>query len=436
MPTAFAQAILTVLFGVSVFAQVVVHPPSEQISIGGLSVGTRVPSSPSWPFGLPHTRLAMEGLLAWSDGKMLSIELGDQRLIRFYLDDKTRYFPETASGLLASFHMTDFVRVESEVDNKGLLARSVRFLRRASPEEQAEIQQSPEVLQPLHVNLLIGSTVDPGADDRRLTLVNKPKPIAGYDQEAPVNLKESEFVQKNEPQDLIVLVRRSVNDSFENLPNLRAKQVTSMFRSSSKPVKWIPDGVVSTEVAYEEDRESYSNLEVNGKQVVGAEETVNSDFMRSMDKAWSTGDFKTISRCIFSELADTDFSAAGTEQSIGEALAVYRFSGRRPSACIGVNFRSEVTYPAFKGSMQVKARTGQILHLELEAVDIPAAFPLDRAERSVDFATVRIGATDYVLPQTSYWFGCFRNTYSCFLNRIDFRNYRRFEANSTVQFGN
>ena len=110
---------------------------------------------------------------------MLSIELGDQRLIRFYLDDRP-LFPETASGLLAAFHMTDFVRVESEVDNKGLLARSVRYLRRASPEEQAEIQQSPEVLQPLHVNLLTGSTVDPEADDRKLTLVNKPKPIAGY----------------------------------------------------------------------------------------------------------------------------------------------------------------------------------------------------------------------------------------------------------------
>ena len=85
------------------------------------------------------------------------------------------------------------------------------------------------------------------------------------------------------------MVRRSVNDSFENLPNIRAKQVTSMFRSSSKPVKWIPEGVVSTEIAYEEDRESYSNLEVNGKQLVGAEETVTSDFMRSMDKAWSAG---------------------------------------------------------------------------------------------------------------------------------------------------
>jgi hypothetical protein len=208
-----------------------------------------------------------------------------------------------------------------------------------------------------------------------------------------------------------------------------------MFRSTSKPVKWIPDGVVTAEIAYEEDRESYTDLQINGKPPVSAPLTADSDFMRSLDKAWSTGDFKTISHCIFSELSDSDFKPVGTGQSNGEAPLVYEFSGKRSSGCIGINFRSEISYPAFKGSMKVTP-SGEILHVELEALDIPAAFPLDRAERSVDFGTVSIGEAKYLLPQTAYWFGCFRNTYSCFLNRVDFRDYRRFEADSTVKFGN
>ena len=81
------------------------------------------------------------------------------------------------------------------------------------------------------------------------------------------------------------------------------------------------------------------------------------------------------------------------------------------------------------------ARTHQVLHVELEATEIPAAFPLDRAERSLDLATVTIGASEYRLPSTGYWFGCFRNSYSCFLNRMDFKDYRRFEADSAVAFG-
>lgn len=67
---------------------------------------------------------------------------------------KTRYFPETGAGAADSFHITDFVRVEAEVDNKGLRGRSVRFLRKASVAERDEILQSPEIMQPGHTNLL------------------------------------------------------------------------------------------------------------------------------------------------------------------------------------------------------------------------------------------------------------------------------------------
>jgi hypothetical protein len=78
--------------------------------------------------------------------------------------------------------------------------------------------------------------------------------------------------------------------------------------------------------------------------------------------------------------------------------------------------------------------TGDVVHVELEAVNMPAGFPLDRAERSVDFGMVRIGNEQFLMPITGYWFGCYRSTYSCFLNRMDFRDYRHFESDSTVRF--
>lgn len=404
------------LCSLSAFAQVVVSPPPEEFTFGGLSAGSHKPVSTAYPLGMPQSKLDLEGWMVWSDGKSLSVELSDERIIRFELDAKTRYFPERGAPSLASFHMADLVRVTGEIDVKALaIARSVWFLRPPSTAEQEEVSQSPEVMQAWRGNVLAGRDLDAAADDRRLSLVSKPEPVSLG------------------PQTLISRVRQSVEDQFENLPTLRARQITSMFKSTSKPLKWVPDGVVTDEVAYEDDREAYSGLTLNGKQLPGAPQTVNSDFMGSMDKAWSTGDFKTISHCVFDELADSDFTSAGTTQSNGETLEVFDFRGHRSSGCIGINFRSEITYPAFKGSMRVR-QTGELLHVELEATQIPAAFPLDRAERSVDFSVVRIGASSYLLPKTAYWFGCFRNTYSCFLNRIDFRDYRRFEADSSVQF--
>lgn len=272
---------------------------------------------------------------------------------------------------------------------------------------------------------------DPASDDRKLSLVAKPEALPDLTRIAAVNRPSNE-----NGDELIPLARRSVSQAFEQLPNLRARLVTSMFKSASKPVKWIPDGVVSAEIAYEEGRESYGDLHVNGKQPSDAPAAADADYMRSLDKAWSSGDFKTISHCIFSELADSDFDKAGTEQSKGETLAVYEFRGARSSGCVGVNFKSQITYPAYKGSMKVNARSGEVLYVELGAVEIPEAFPLDRAERSVDFSWVQIGSAKYLLPATAYWFGCFRSSYSCFMNRIDFRDYRRFEADSNISFGN
>lgn len=390
---------------------------------------TRTPASPGWPFGPPRNRVNLEGLLARSDGETLSIELSDQRVVRFRLTEKTRYKPDDGSGDLGAFHVSDFVEVESEVDGQGYLeARTVRFGRKAAPDERAEILQCPETMQRWRENVLRGSPADGAKDDRRLSLVTKPQAI-------PENSGGPARPHASAGNDLISSIRAAVQEAFEQLSSFRARQVTSMFHSSSKPVKWIPDRVVAAEIAYEENRELYSDIHMDGKRPSNAPETGDSDYMRSLDMAWSTGDFETISHCVFSELQDTDFHRTGVEHGGSGDLILYEFAGQRSSGCVALKFKSQITYPAYTGSMKVDEGTNQVVHIDMEATEIPAAFPLDRAERSLDMGPVKIGNSQYHLPLTAYWFGCFRNTYSCFLNRMDFQNYRRFETDSTVSFG-
>jgi hypothetical protein len=171
------------------------------------------------------------------------------------------------------------------------------------------------------------------------------------------------------------------------------------------------------------------------KRPPNAPENADSSYMRSLDIAWSTGDFESIAHCVFSELADSDFRESGVEHSDHGGALLFRFSGQRSSGCIALKVKSQIAYPAYKGSITVDSRTHQVLHVELEATDIPDSFPLDRAERWLDLGAVSVGNAQYQLPVTGYWFGCFRNSYSCFLNRMDFRDYRRFEADSSVAFG-
>jgi hypothetical protein len=380
-----------------------------------------------------HKPVRFEGLLARSDGTTLSIELPDQRVMRFRLDAKTRYLPDDASGRLAGFRIADVVEVKAEDAERGyLLARSVAFTRRPSAEEQAEVLQSPEVNYRHEQNLIGSASIDPAQDTRKLSLVAKPEAIPTTAELAPPPSQSAD--PGSLADQLIASIRRRVDGAFERLPNFRAKLVTSMFHSTSKNVKWVPNGVIATEVAYEGADEQYSDIQVNGKRPTTAPATADSEYMRSFNNAWSTGDFETISHCVFAGLQDSDFHKVDTERDAGGELAVYEFAGGRASTCVAVRSESQVAYPAYKGSLKVRTATGDVVHVELEATNMPLGFPLDRAERSVDFGVVRIGAEQFLLPTTGYWFGCYRNSYSCFLNRLDFRDYRHFESNSNLRF--
>lgn len=414
--------------GLGVFAQVAPDDSEGHVtfSLGGQTLGLG-------ETGSSHKVVNFQGLLSRSDGDTLSVELPDQRVMRFKLSPQTHYQPEDSSGRLAAFRVADVVEVKAESAARGyFLARSVRFLRRPSPEELAEILQSPEVSYREEANVIQNASIDPLRETRRLNLVAKPDAIS-----LDVGVASPASTSASSPgvhDNLIASVRAKVNEAFEVLPNFRAKLVTSMFHSNTKKMKWVPNGVLAAEVAYEGEHETYSEIQLNGKRPADAPATGDSEYMRSFNNAWSSGDFETLSHCVFSGLADTDFHKADASQDAASELAVYEFSGGRASTCVAVRSESQIVYPGYKGSLSVRTQTKDVVHVELEAIDIPQGFPLDRAERSVDFGVVRIGEEQYLLPTTAYWFGCYRNSYYCFLNRVDFQNYRHFESDSKMRF--
>jgi hypothetical protein len=428
MTRSVAWILLAMLSGLEAFAQVAANSSTDEtprvtININGVTAQPSVP-----PVASTRGVAKFEGLLARSDGDTLSIELGDERVVRFQLDQHTQFLPDGPKGRLSAFHIADVVSVEAATEGKGyFLARSIRFVRKASAAEQAQVLQCPEVSYRSDDNVIDNATVDPEQDTRKLSLMAKPAALleSGEPKQSPGTVGD----------ELIPAIRRRVNEAFERLPNFRARQVTSMYHSNDKKVKWVPNGVIAAEVAYEGEQEIYSEIQVDGKRPASAPLTGDSEYMRSFNNAWSTGDFETLAHCVFAGLEDSDFHKAATEHSDKGELVVYEFAGGRSSTCVAVRSQSQIAYPSYKGSFKVKLQTQEVVHVELEATDMPKAFPLDRAERSVDFGVVEIGKEQYLLPSTGYWFGCYRNSYACFLNRVDFHDYRRFGSDSVVHFG-
>ncbi|MGA2878257.1 MAG: hypothetical protein ABSG13_04845 [Bryobacteraceae bacterium] len=417
--------LLALVSGSEAFAQVTSGQPSDGTPSSGGFFTLGAGSEPL--VGFSRSVVKFEGLLARSDGETLSIELPDQRVIRFQLNEHTLFTPDGPPGRLSAFRITDVVSVEAAAESKGyFLARNVRFVRKPSAAEQAEVLQCPESSYRSENNVIDNAAVDPKQDSRKLNLMAKPAPLLETGEPKPTPGAVGD--------DLIPSIRRRVNEAFERLPTFRARQVTSMFHSTDKKVKWVPNGVIAAEVAYEGEQETYSEIQVDGKRPANAPLTGDSEYMRSFNNAWSTGDFETLAHCVFAGLEDSDFHKAATEHGDQGDLAVYEFAGGRASTCVAVRSQSQIAYPSYRGSFKVKPQTQEVVHVELEATDMPKAFPLDRAERSVDFGAVHIGPEQYLLPTTGYWFGCYRNSYNCFLNRVDFHDYRHFSSNSVIRF--
>lgn len=70
----------------------------------------------------------------------------------------------------------------------------------------------------------------------------------------------------------------------------------------------------------------------------------------------------------------------------------------------------------------------------MQAQQIPEGFPLDTVESAVDYEYVRLGEGRYLLPVHAETLGCQRGSSVCTRNSIDFRNYHKYGADSSITF--
>jgi hypothetical protein len=96
---------------------------------------------------------------------------------------------------------------------------------------------------------------------------------------------------------------------------------------------------------------------------------------------------------------------------------------------------AQLYYPAFRGTVWIDRETSRVLRLEMESRNMPLLFPLVKVETAVDYEFVRLAATQpFLLPTTSEVLSCEQGSSRCTRNRIEFRNYRKFGAESGITF--
>ena len=225
---------------------------------------------------------------------------------------------------------------------------------------------------------------------------------------------------------LIEQAREVAANFLEGLPNYVCREQVTRYISETRTPSWNVADIVSADLVYDDHQESYRNLEINGRATKKAPEDSG---------AWSTGEFGTILGNLFAPQSATDFKYIQEDTIEHRPASVFDFKVQRVRSNWKIWVPGQYIVPQYKGSVWIDNKTAQVLRIEMQAKEIPEGFPEISVETAVDYDTVSLGTPDkFLLPVHAEALSCWRNSNDCQRNAIEFRNYHKFEGESTIRF--
>jgi hypothetical protein len=401
---------------------------------------------------------SFRGKLQSMDTKTITIALDDDRKMEFTRNDKTKFFKNGEQIKSPQFSPGDQLSVEGPEDEKGyMVAVNVYWELAAGADtaaakdkasgavdtwkdnpKQAPAAAPPAVAPVTHVEPPAKPDAeDPGppklhrgapADEAR---EHAPEPQAVASVTPPPVYRDADEapVPEARPQRGDDLIRRAAGAAFdftEGLPNYVCQEQIARFESQTRPADWRSIDLMSAAVVYENGKEDYRNIQVNGKPRPSFKDTGGS---------WSTGEFGTVLIELFEPATAAQFHFRRSERIAGVNARVYDYDVDHARSRWNIIMAAQSYLPAYKGSVWIDPETARVLRIEEKAYGLPETFPADAVESATDYQYVQLGdARRYLLPVHSETLTCQRGSDLCSRNTIDFRNYHKYAGESSVTF--
>lgn len=247
---------------------------------------------------------------------------------------------------------------------------------------------------------------------------------AGRRREDPRN---SKLPSKEEAASFIEKARESNLAAVDEMPDFVVKQLiqrsaayagTNNFRNLDRLI---------VGVSYRaEGKEEYRVLSINGIVQTNAQ---SKGSYEETGGTSSTGEFVTVLAKIFKAESETTFEVADEDLIRARKTLAFYFSIERDKAkqlIVANGIDSTIT--GMKGKIWIDRENFRVLRIESEATEIPAAFPIRSARRTIDYEWVTISSEKYLLPSLSdvrLTFREDRQTYES-RNLIRFKDYQKY----------
>jgi hypothetical protein len=211
-----------------------------------------------------------------------------------------------------------------------------------------------------------------------------------------------------------------------SLPNFLCELTTEQYRSGLKHPKWKRGDTVTVQLTFSNGKEKRLLEAVNNKPV-------KSPFVRLRSPLTTEGEFGAILADALADSSNAEFRWNRWDTLQGKKVAVFDYSIDKEHSLLklGESDLASAIVP-YHGSIFADPESGIILRISDEADDIPAEIRMRSIGTTVDYEEVKIGTGDYVLPSHA---AVTENTGSELIrNELYFRNYRKFEAESSIKF--
>ncbi|HLN02566.1 MAG TPA: hypothetical protein VK335_24975 [Bryobacteraceae bacterium] len=212
---------------------------------------------------------------------------------------------------------------------------------------------------------------------------------------------------------------------LDHLPNFLCTQETHRFTAHVKTPDQLKEAdSYKDELVYEDGKERYRRIEING---------VKAEYAPANNQGiYSRNEFGSLLRGLFDPDVGASYKWAGRAMAMGVLCQVFEIEVSKPTSNFVLHYGGRREPVAYAGRVFIEEETGMVRRLTIQGNGLPKDFGLQSPSLSLDYGIVKIGEGDYLLPLRSML--QLRHARAFVRNETAFRGYRKFQAESQINY--
>ncbi len=228
-----------------------------------------------------------------------------------------------------------------------------------------------------------------------------------------------------EQQRMLAAITRYADAYIAKLPDFICRQITVEFLADKNGKHWRKHDTLTAKLVFSNGREQRTLELVNNKQV--------RDNRGRLRAPLSTeGEFGILLSKIFDDRSEAKFSWGGWETVRGHRVARFDYAIDRAHSSMSLTNYVKAVVP-YHGSVYGDPESGAVWRVTSGTTEIPPEVQIKSIATTVEYDEVPIGSQQYLLPADATVLLAADQDRT--RNEMQFTDYRKFEAESTITFG-